>query len=120
MSAHEWDPWTFRDQEAVARGDLTGFKVHAIDGDIGKVDEASMEVGDSHIVVDTGPWIFGRKVMLPAATIQQVDWQEESIYVDLTKGQIKDSPELAAGSTWSDPTYREGLGTYYGAMYLGR
>ena len=115
-----WEPWSFReDQHALAgKGrDLTGFKVHAVDGDIGKVDEASMEVGASHIVVDTGPWIFGRKVMLPAGTIDRVDWNEEKVYVDRTKDQIKDSPELSEGSTWSDPVYRESVGSYYGGTY---
>ena len=44
----------------------TGFGVEAIDGSIGKVDEATYDTDSSSIVVDTGPWIFGRKVMLPA------------------------------------------------------
>ena len=35
--------------------DLTGFKVEAMDGDIGKVDEATNEVGSSFVIVDTGP-----------------------------------------------------------------
>jgi len=66
--------------------------VHATDGDIGKVDEASDEVNASSIVVDTGPWIFGRRVVLPAGTVERVDDEEQEIYVDLTKDQIKDSP----------------------------
>ena len=48
------------------QNDLTGFSVEALDGSIGKIDEASNEVGASYLVVDTGPWIFGKKVMLPA------------------------------------------------------
>lgn len=68
MSDYTWEPWNFRDPEsAMLEGqELTGFEVHATDGHIGKVDEASTEVGASQIVVDTGPWIFGRKVLLPA------------------------------------------------------
>ena len=34
------------------------------DGSIGKVDELTDEVGRSAVVVDTGPWIFGRKVVI--------------------------------------------------------
>ncbi len=52
---------------------MKGFKVEATDGDIGKVDEATYEVGSSYIVVDTGPWIFGRKVVLPAGMIERID-----------------------------------------------
>src|SRR6478609_10733237 len=84
--------WTFSTQTA-PNIDLSGFKVEATDGDIGKVDEASNEVGGSYIVVDTGPWIFGKKVLLPAGVLQNVDFDTETIYVDRTKDEIKDAPE---------------------------
>ena len=97
-----WDPWTFRDREGATSGStaLTGFEVHATDGHIGKVHEASTDVGASQMVVDTGPWIFGRKVLLPAACIERIDWDEEKVFVDRTKEQIKNSPELGEGSSW--------------------
>src|SRR5262245_45227495 len=47
---------------------------------IGKVDEATNDVGSSHVVVDTGPWIFGKKVMLPAGTIVCMDPPEQTVY----------------------------------------
>ena len=49
--------------------DVTGFHVEAADGRIGKVDEATYDVGSAYLVVDTGPWIFGRKVVIPAGTV---------------------------------------------------
>lgn len=114
-----WDPWSYR--ESARRADVSvgivGYKVHAKDGDIGKVDEASDEVGAASIVVDTGPWIFGRRVVLPAGTVERVDDAEEEIYVDLTKDQIKDSPELGEGTSYSDPAYRSSLDDYYGTYY---
>lgn len=85
--------------------------------DIGKIDEASDEVGSSRIVVDTGPWIFGRKVILPAGTVSRVDDDDRKVYVDLTKDQIKDSPELGETTTFDDPDYRNRLGTHYGGFY---
>lgn len=120
MNATDWDPWNYRDdvsRDNRAAG-LVGYSVHASDGDIGKVDEASDEVGASSIVVDTGPWIFGRKVILPAGVIDRVDDADEEIHVSLTKDQIKDSPELDE-SNRDDPAYREELGTYYGGFYGG-
>ncbi len=114
MATRTWDAWTYRESaEVSARGkDLTGFSVEAIDGHIGKIDEATMDVGSSYVVVDTGPWIFGRKVMLPAGTIDRVDWNDEKVYVDRTKDQIKDSPELTVqiwttrrtGTDWARTT----------------
>jgi hypothetical protein len=92
--------------------DLTGFKVEAADGSIGKVDEATYETGGSFIVVDTGPWIFGKKVMLPAGIIRDVDLDAETIFVSRTKDEIKDSPEFDE-SKYREQTYRNELGEYY-------
>lgn len=92
--------------------DISGFSVEATDGSIGTVDEHTYDVGASYLVVDTGPWIFGKKVMLPAGVIRAVDLDDEIIYVDRTKDEIKDSPEFDE-STYRDEDYRSGLGDYY-------
>jgi hypothetical protein len=120
MTTSAWDPWNFRDRPTMLPEDksLVGFKVHAVDGDIGKVDAATTDVDSSHIVVDTGPWIFGRKVMLPAGTIESIDWTEEKVYVDRSKDQIKDSPELTATDDVG-PAYRDRLDVYYRGFYAG-
>ena len=93
--------------------DLTGFEVEALDGSIGKVDEATYEMGRGYLVIDTGPWIFGKKVMLPAGVVRSVDEAEEKVFVNRTKDEIKDSPEFDDALT-RDDSYREELGTYYG------
>ncbi|MDY0910167.1 PRC-barrel domain containing protein [Microbacterium sp. CFBP9034] len=115
-----WDAWNYRQSatRSAGSGSMVGYHVHATDGDIGKVDEASDEVGTSRIVVDTGPWIFGRKVVLPAGTIDRVDDADRTVYVDLTKEQIKDSPEWDESTTYDDAGYRERLGNYYGDFYI--
>ncbi|MEF3402830.1 PRC-barrel domain-containing protein [Agromyces sp. CCNWLW203] len=117
MSA-SWEPWSYRESAARTPGaaGMVGYRVHATDGDIGKIDEASDEVGTSRIVVDTGPWIFGRRVILPAGTVERVDDDEEKVYVDLTKDQIKNSPELDEATTFG-PDSRDRLGNYYGGFY---
>jgi hypothetical protein len=104
--------WTYR-EPSWTTDDLVGCKVEAADGGIGKVDEASCDVGAGYIVVDTGPWIFGKKVMLPAGVIQRVDTQDETIFVNRTKDQIKNAPEFDA-DTYREDTYRGQLGSYYG------
>ena len=85
-------------------------------GDIGRIDEATFESGASYLVVDTGPWIFGRKVMLPAGVIERIDPAEKKVYVDRTKDQIKDAPEFDEMLTDNDD-YRQSLGTYYTGTY---
>jgi hypothetical protein len=93
--------------------DLAGFKVEAPDGSIGKVDEATHEAGGSFVVVDTGPWIFGKKVMLPAGVIRDVDLDTETVFVDLTKDEIKNAPEFDE-NRYREQTYRSELSDYYG------
>ena len=58
----------------------------------------------AYIVVDTGPWIFGKKVMLPAGTIQRADHDDEKVFVNRTKDQIKNAPEFDEGIGY-DSTY---------------
>jgi hypothetical protein len=92
--------------------DLTGFKVEATDGEIGKVDEATKEVGGSFLIVDTGPWIFGKKVMIPAGLVRDIDPDTETIFVNRAKDEIKSAPEFDE-TRYQDPGYRDELGRYY-------
>ena len=106
------DIWGYR-ETSWTTADLTGYKVEAVDGSIGKIDEASNDVGASYIVVDTGPWIFGKKVMLPAGVVRDVDPDAETVFVSRTKEQIKNAPEFDA-DRYRDDEYRNSLGGYYG------
>ena len=118
MTTQNWDAWNYRESTGITarQEDLTGFKVHAVDGDIGKIDAATRDVGAGYVVVDTGPWIFGRKVMLPAGTVERVDWDDKGVWVDRTKDQIKDSPDLDEHQL-TDPSNRDRVGAYYGGTY---
>jgi hypothetical protein len=111
-----FDPWTFRDDAGVTGADLVGYKVLATDGDIGKIDEASSEVNSSFLVVDTGAWIFGKKVMLPAGMVNRVDHEARTVAVDRSKDQIKAAPEFS-DDVHTDPAYRQTLGGYYDGTY---
>lgn len=104
--------WTYR-MQGITGADLSGFTVEAVDGKIGKVDEATNETTGSYIVVDTGPWIFGKKVLLPAGVVRDVDLDSETIFVNRTKDQIKNAPEFDETHYRSDE-YRNQIGGYYG------
>jgi hypothetical protein len=98
--------------------DLVGFSVEALDGSIGKIDEASNDVGSRYIVVDTGPWIFGKKVLLPAGIIDAVDLDDTTAYVQRTKDEIKNAPQYDA-DRMNDAAYRDQFGSYYGTGGAG-
>lgn len=112
------DMWAYRDEAGFGDNpsgrDIVGFGVEAVDGSIGKVDKASDEVGGSYLVVDTGPWIFGQKVLIPAGTVERVDFDNETVYVNRTKDQIKDAPAYDEAS-YREPEYHRELGSYYGS-----
>ena len=108
--------WTYRDptlQTEMNKANVVGFDVEALDGSIGKIDETSFDAGVGFIVVDTGPWIFGKKVLLPVGVIQSADHTEEKVFVNRTKDQIKNAPEFD-DSIRNDEKYRTELGSYYG------
>lgn len=113
------DVWTYRDKSELGsnvtdtHADISGFEVEALDGSIGKVDEATYDVGRSHIVVDTGPWIFGKKVILPAGIVRGIDELDEVVFVNRTKDDIKNAPEYDETLAGEDD-YRVVVGTYYG------
>jgi len=106
------DIWAFQVEPSLQPADVVGFSVEATDGGIGKVDEATVESGQGHLIIDTGPWIFGKKVMLPAGVVDRVDLDAETIYVNRSKDEIKGAPEYEPGSN-ADPSYRDRLGGYY-------
>jgi hypothetical protein len=109
------DMWSARSGSGFgdAKLDVVGYGVEATDGSIGKVDEATYDTGSSYIVVDTGPWIFGKKVLLPAGIVERIDTDDEKVFVSRTKDQIKDAPEFDE-STYRDEEYRDRVGGHYG------
>ena len=112
MSSLETTTWR---ETTWSTTDLVGFEVEATDGGIGKVDERTRDV-QTHgfIVVDTGPLIFGKHVMIPAGVVQSVDLDEQKVFVSRTKDEIKNSPEFDE-ERFRDEPYRTEIGDYYGA-----
>ena len=106
------DMWTYPQAAGAGTLDLTGYAVEATDGSIGKIDESSNEVGASYIVVDTGPWIFGKKVVLPAGVVETVDHDDEKVFVNRSKDDIKNAPEFDE-DRYRDTEYRDELSGYY-------
>ena len=103
--------WAF--PGSVSDRQLDGFEVRAPDGTIGTIDKATYEVDASYIVVDTGPWIFGKRVLLPAGVIQRVERDAGIVYVGRTRDEIRSAPEFEAGQITD--AYRQRLGAHYGA-----
>ncbi|GGT46453.1 PRC-barrel domain-containing protein [Streptomyces purpureus] len=115
----EYNIWGYQPAAGFQQGiDLIGYKVEAKDGVIGKISKHSDEVGASYVVVDTGVWIFGKHVLLPAGTIKQIDITEEKVYVDRTRDQIKDAPEFDEIKQAGEPSYLDQFARYYNQPHM--
>jgi hypothetical protein len=104
--------WGYPDEAAVDR-DLTGWSIEAEDGGIGKVARANNGAGASWLIVDTGPWIFGKKGHAARRCDRPDKQRKRGSSVNRTKEEIKNAPEFDEGR-YQEQTYREELGGYYG------
>jgi hypothetical protein len=111
-----FDPWNYRDTVAHNASDLRGFHVEATDGRIGKVESVNDAKDNGYLVVDTGPWIFGRTVVIPAGAVNHIGYEERVVYVDRTKEQVKSSPEVSAADL-AEEQHRDKLHAYYRGTY---
>jgi BON domain-containing protein len=105
------DLGSFRDP-SWARQDLRGFEVEARDGKIGSVDGSS-QPGADHLIVDTGTWIFGKKVVLPAGLVERISFEDRRLLVSRSKDEIKNAPDFDEEHA-DDPRYGDELRAYYG------
>jgi sporulation protein YlmC with PRC-barrel domain len=77
--------------------ELRNFAIHALDGDLGQVQDFLFDQPHwkaRYLVVDTGTWLPGRKVLIAPEAIGQPDLQKKHLAVNLTRQQIKDSPSV--------------------------
>jgi len=73
--------------------DPSGFDVEATDGPIGKIDEATAEAGAGLIIVDTGFWIFGKKRLIPAGLVTDIDADARVVRLACTKDEVRSAPD---------------------------
>lgn len=77
--------------------ELYGYDILALDGEIGKVHDFYFDDEEwvlRYLVVNTGPWILGRKVLISPLALGQPDWVRAQFPVNLTREQVKDSPDI--------------------------
>ena len=83
---------------------LLGFTMGARDGEIGKVrdfyfDDITWTI--RYLVVETGGWLSGRKVLIATQAINGIDTENETFPVTLTQEQVKNSPDIDTQQTVS-------------------
>lgn len=95
--------------------EVTGYNIHATDGDIGHIetfliDDAGWDI--KYLQVDTRNWWFGQHVLLSPASVTAIRWDEHRVDINLTCYKIKNSPPWDA-TALIDRAYETLLQAYY-------
>lgn len=113
---------------------LRGYMIQATDGEIGHVDQFYFDDQEwtvRYLVVDTGGWLTGRRVLISPIALGDTDWQGQRLHVKLTRQQVENSPDIDTDRPVSRqqevgyfqyygwPYYWGGPGLWGGAMYPG-
>ncbi|MDN2568148.1 PRC-barrel domain-containing protein [Aquibium sp. A9E412] len=83
-------------------GEVTGYYIHAADGDMGHVEDMLVEADGwaiRYVVVDTKNWWPGRKVLIAPQRIADINWAEGTIAVGLTREELRQAPEYDPDET---------------------
>lgn len=75
--------------------EVTGYHIHARDGEIGHVEDFILSDETwalRYLVVDTRNWLPGKKVVISPDWVEEVRWADEEVVVELTRKEIEDSP----------------------------
>jgi hypothetical protein len=93
-----WDPH-LRSMQRVS-----GYHIHATDGDIGHVMDFILDDdmwAIRYLIIDTRNWWPGKKVLISPRWIKRVSWNESKVFVNLSRETIKQSPEYTEESPLS-------------------
>lgn len=95
---------------------LIGHRVDASDATFGKVkdfyfDDATWTL--RYVVVDTGNWLSGRRLLISHQAIKGEDWANHTLRLALTREQIESSPPIGADKPVSRQQ-EEQLAQFYG------
>jgi sporulation protein YlmC with PRC-barrel domain len=99
--------------------ELRSFAIHATDGMIGEVSDLYFDDEDwaiRYLVVDTGNWLAGRRVLISPLAIGHLDWMAQQLSVSLTKARVEGSPDIDTRKPVSRQHEAAYLG-YYGYPY---
>lgn len=88
--------------------DILGYGLYSGTDKIGSVDDLLVDEEGRfrYLVINTGAWIFGKKVLMPIARAR-IDYNDRRIYADsLTREQVENLPEYNPDAT-ADYDYEE-------------
>ncbi len=94
---------------------VVGYYIKATDGDIGHIEDMLIEESDwsiHYLVIDTKNWWPGKKVLILPSSAQDINWDDKTVSVDVSRDKVKNSP-VYDESTIVDRDYENQFGAYY-------
>jgi hypothetical protein len=94
---------------------VTGYRLEALDGEIGHIEDFVIDDETwaiRYLVVGTKNLWPGKKVLVSPQWIERVSWTESSVFINLSREAIKDSPEYTEDSLLTRD-YEIGLHRHY-------
>jgi len=101
---------------------LSGSSIWAADGRIGSVDEFLFDDerwAVRYLVVDTGKWLPGRRVLISPFSIHSIDWSTGTVALSTTRTVVKSSPDIDTDKPVSRQKEAEYLRHYGFPYYWG-
>lgn len=77
--------------------DLKRFDLVATDGSVGSIDDFLFDDARwaiRYVVVDTGKWLPGRRVLISPIAIASTEWGEQRMRLSLTRADVASSPDV--------------------------
>lgn len=75
--------------------EVTGYHVHATDGDIGHIEDILVDNaswGIRYLIVDTSNWWAGRHVLISPYAVKSMDFYTRHVRLDIARERVKSSP----------------------------
>ena len=98
---------------------VTGYHVHATDGEIGHVSDFLIEDADwsvHYLVAETRNWWPGQHVLISPRSVHMIRWTERLVYVEADREKIKASPPYDPSMT-IDRAYEASLHGHYADVW---
>ena len=94
-------------RRALRRGDphlrsaraITGYTIHAVDGEIGRIEDFLIDDADwviRYLIVDAHRWLPGRRVLVSPEWIESISWHRRHAVTELDRRAIERAPAYPA------------------------
>lgn len=89
----------------LSAGELTGYHVEAMDGNLGRLEDYLVEEGDwsvRYLLVGARKWLPGRRMAAPADWIHMVSWRHRLVTLRHFREEIRKAPGFAGPGSLSE------------------